>query len=143
MDIGQLKHELARQEKLDLKRIVSHMYDVRQSCRRYGRTCSSYPGTWTPKSSRRFVCCGTPVLGCRSRLGGSLVGRLPCAWLVDLLIIVLLLFRRQPRRTTCTTCPQIPPIDRMLKKQRYLPCTLPMPGFAITNQQALLSKAEA
>ena len=63
MDIGQLKHELARQEKLNLERTVSHMYDLPQSRRRCGRSCSWYHGTWSPKSSRRFVSCGTSVLG--------------------------------------------------------------------------------
>ena len=38
-----------------------------------------YPGTWSQKSSRRLVSCDTPVLGCRSRLGRSIVGRLPSA----------------------------------------------------------------
>ena len=74
MDIAQLKHELPRQKKLDLERTVSHMYDLPQSRIRCGRSYLWYHGTWTPKSSRGFVSCGTPVLGCRSRLGGSLVG---------------------------------------------------------------------
>ena len=74
MDIAQLKHELPRQEKLDLERTVSHMYDLPQSRIRCGRSYLWYHGTWSPKSSRGFVRCGTPVLGCRSRLGGSLVG---------------------------------------------------------------------
>ena len=74
MDIGQLKHELARQEKLALERTVSHMCDLPQSRRRCGRSCSWYPGTLSPKSSRGFDSCGTPVLGCRSRLGRPLVG---------------------------------------------------------------------
>ena len=30
MDIGQLKHELARPEKHDLERTVGHMYDLSQ-----------------------------------------------------------------------------------------------------------------
>ena len=38
-----------------------------------------YPGTWSSKWSRRFVSCDIPVLSCRSRLGGSIVGRLPSA----------------------------------------------------------------
>ena len=62
MDIGQLKHELVRQEKQDLERTVSHMYDLSQSCWRCGRSCSWYPGTSSPKSSRRFVSCGTQYL---------------------------------------------------------------------------------
>ena len=74
MDIAQLKHELPRQEKLDLERTVSHMYDLPQSRIRCGRSYLWYHGTWSPKSSRGFVRCGTPVLGCRSRLGRSLVG---------------------------------------------------------------------
>ena len=73
MDIGQLKHELARQEKLDLERTLSHVYDLPQSRRCCGRSCLLYHGTWSPKSSRGIVCCSTPVLGCRSRLGGLLV----------------------------------------------------------------------
>ena len=56
MDIWQLKRELAREEKLDLERTESHMYDLPQSRRRCGRSC---------------FC--TPVLSRRSRLGGSLV----------------------------------------------------------------------
>ena len=56
IDIGQLKHELPRHEKLDLERTVSHMYDLPQSRRRCGLSCSWYP-----------------VLGRRSHLGGSLV----------------------------------------------------------------------
>ena len=74
MDTEQLKHELARQEKLELERTVSHMYDLPQSRRHYCRSCLWYHGTWSPKSSRVFVSCGNPVLGCRSRLGRSLVG---------------------------------------------------------------------
>ena len=77
VDIGQLKHKLPRQEKLDLEHTVSHMYDLPQSRRRCGRSCSSYPGTWSPISSRWFARCGTPGIDCRSRQGGSLVGRLP------------------------------------------------------------------
>ena len=63
MDIEQLKHELACQVELDLERTVSHMYDLPHSRRRCGRSCSWYPGTWSPKSFRGFVSCGTPVLG--------------------------------------------------------------------------------
>ena len=74
MDIGHLKHELARQENLDLERTVRHMYDLSQSRRRCGHSCLWYPGTWSPKSPRGFVGCGTPVHGCRSRPSGSLVG---------------------------------------------------------------------
>ena len=74
MDIAQLKHELPRQEKLDLECTVSHMYDLPQSRLRCGRSYLWYHGTWSPKSSRAFVSCGTTVLGCRSRLGRSLVG---------------------------------------------------------------------
>ena len=142
MDIGQLKHELARHKKLDLERTVStvSMYVLPQSRRRCGRSCSWYPGTRSPRSYRRFVSCGTPVLGCRGRLGGSLVSPLPCAWLADLLIIVLLLFGRRPRRTTCT---QIRPIDRILKRTTPSPLYASAPGFAMTNKQTLLSKAEA
>ena len=73
-DIAQLKHELPRQEKLDLERTVSHMYDLPQSRIRCGSSYLWYQGAWSPKSSRGFVSCGTPVLGCRSRLGRSLVG---------------------------------------------------------------------
>ena len=40
------------------------------------------------------------------------------SWLADLLIIVLQLFRRRLRRTTCT---QIPPIDRLLKNNALSP----------------------
>ena len=74
MDIAPLKHELPRQEKLDLERTVSHMYDLPQSRIRCGRSHLWYHGTWSPKSSSGFTSCGTPVLGCRSRLGRSLVG---------------------------------------------------------------------
>ena len=102
MDIGQLKHELARQEELDFERTVSNMYDLPESRRRCGRSCLWYPRTFSPNSSMRFVSSGAPVLGYRSRRGGSLVGRLTCAWLAELLIIVLLLFRRRPHCTTCT-----------------------------------------
>ena len=62
MAIGQLKHELACQVKLDLERTVSHMYDLPHSGRRCGRSCSWYPGNGSPKSFRGFVSCGTPVL---------------------------------------------------------------------------------
>ena len=62
MDIGQLTHELACQVKLDLERTVSHMYDLPHSRRRFGRWCACYPGAWSPKSSTRFVSCGTPYL---------------------------------------------------------------------------------
>ena len=140
MDIAQLKHELPRQEKLDLERKVSHMYDIPQSRIRCRRSYLWYRGTWSPESSRGFVSCGTPVLGCRSRLGRSLVGSMPCAWFADLLIIVLLIFRRWPR---CTTCIQIRPMNLLLKKKRPLPCTLPPPVFTMTHQETLLSKAEA
>ena len=81
MDSGQLKHEQGRQEKLDLERTVSHMYDLARSRRRRGRSLSWYPCTWSPKSSRRFVSCVVVprVLGCRSRPGVSLVSWLPSA----------------------------------------------------------------
>ena len=59
MDIGPMKHEHARQEKWDLERTVSHMYDLPQSRRRCGRSGSRYPGTWSPKLSRGFISCGT------------------------------------------------------------------------------------
>ena len=81
MDIGQLKHELARQEKLDLERTVSHMYDLPQSRRRCGRSCSWYPGTLSPKSSRRFVSCGTQYLVAKSSrriVSRSIALRLAC-----------------------------------------------------------------
>ena len=52
MDILQLKHELPRQEKLDLERTVSHMYDSPQSRIHCGRSYLWYNGTWSPKSSR-------------------------------------------------------------------------------------------
>ena len=74
MDIAQLKHELSRQEKLDLERTVSHMYDLPQSRIRCGRSYLWYHGSWSPKWCRGFISCGTPVLGFRSRLGRSLVG---------------------------------------------------------------------
>ena len=74
MDIAQLKHELPRQKNLDSERTVSHMYDLPQSRIRCGRSYLWYHGTWSPKSSSRSISCGTPVLGCRSRLGRSLVG---------------------------------------------------------------------
>ena len=86
MDIVQLKHELARQEKLNLERTVSHMYGLPESRRRCGRSCSWYSGIWSPKSSRGFVSCGTLVLVCRSRLGGSFVGSIAlrlARWPVD------------------------------------------------------------
>ena len=135
-----MKQEPARQEKLNLERTVSHMYDLPQSLRRCGRSCSWYPGIWTPKSSRGFVSCGTPVLVCRSRLGVSFIDS-----------IALRLARRPvdhrtsalPTSATPHTCTQIRPMDHLLKKQRPLPCTLPPPGFAMTHQQTLLSKAEA
>ena len=56
MDIGQLRKEQARKEKLDWESTVSHMYDLPLSRRR--------------SSSSNY---GTPVLYHRSRLGGSLV----------------------------------------------------------------------
>ena len=43
MDIAQLKHELPRQEKLDLERTVSHMYDLPQSRIRCGRSFVAVP----------------------------------------------------------------------------------------------------
>ena len=54
MDIRQLRHEQAGKQKLDLKSTVSHMYDL-------------VAGVVVARV------CGTPVLGRRSRLGGSLV----------------------------------------------------------------------
>ena len=44
MDIGQMKYELARQEKLDFERTVSNMYDLPASRRRCGRSCLWYTG---------------------------------------------------------------------------------------------------
>ena len=58
MDIGQLKYERARHEKLNLERTVSHMYDLPRSRRRCSRSCSWYPGTWSSKSSRQVVVVG-------------------------------------------------------------------------------------
>ena len=52
MDIGQLKHELACQVKLDLERTVRHMYDLLHCCRR-----------WVARV------CGITALGRQSRLG--------------------------------------------------------------------------
>ena len=84
--------------------------------------------------------CGTPVLGCRSRLGGSLVGS-----------IALRLARRPVNHRTSplptsaslhdlhTDSTDGPPV----KKTTPSPCTLPPPGFTMTHQQTLLSKAEA
>ena len=140
MDIAQLKLDLPCQEKLDLERTVSHMYDLPQSRIRCGRSYLWYHGTWSPKSSRGFISCGTPVLGCRSRLGRSLVG-----W------IALRLARRtvDHRTSALPTTASLHDLhtdstdDRLLKKQRPLPCTLPPPGFTMTHQQTLLSKAEA
>ena len=43
MDIEQLKHEQARQEKLELQRTASHMYDLPRSHRRRGRSFSWCP----------------------------------------------------------------------------------------------------
>ena len=85
--------------------------------------------------------CGTPVLGCRSRLGRSLVAS------------IALRFARRPvdHRTSAlptsasrhdlhTDSTDGPP-DK--KKQRPLPCTLPSPGFTMTHQHTLIFKAEA
>ena len=140
MDIGQLKYELACQVKLDLEPTVSHMYDIPHSGRRCGRWCSWYPGTGSSKSFSWFVSCGTPVLGWRSRLGGSLVGS-----------IALRLARRSvDHRTSALPTSAIPhdldtdSTDRPpVNKNNALPCTLPPPDFAMTLQQTLRSKAEA
>ena len=140
MDIAQLKHELPRQEKLDLERTVSHMYGLPQSRIRCRRSYLWYHGTWSPKSSRGFVSCGTPVLGCRSRLRRSLVGS----------IAMRLVSRPVDHRTSAlptsaslhdlhTDSTDEPPV----KKKRPHPCTLPPPGFTMTHQETLLSKAEA
>ena len=136
MDIVQLKHELPRQEKLDLEHTVSHMYDLPQSRIRCGSSYLWYQGTWSPKSSRG----GIPVLGCRSRLGRSLVGS------------IAMRMGRRPvdHRTSAlptsaslhdlhTDSTDEPPV----KKKRPIPCTLPPPGFKMTHQETLLSKAEA
>ena len=140
MDIGQLKHEQARQGKLNLERTLIHMYDLPRNRRRCDRSCSWYPGTWSPKSSRRFVSRRTPVLGCRSRLSGSLVGQLPNA------VARTPVDRHVSTPPTSATSPDLltdsadpPPV----KKHRPLPCTLPSPGFAVAHQQTLLSTAEA
>ena len=140
MDIAQLKHELPRQEKLDLERTVSHMYDLPQSRIRCGRSYLWYHGTWSLKSSRGVVSCGTPVLACRSRLWRSFVGS-----------IALRLDRRPvDHRTSArptsaslhnlhTDSTDGPPD----KKDNALPSALPPPGFTMTHQQTLLSKAKA
>ena len=141
MDIGQLNTELARQETLDLERIVSHMYNLPQRRRRCGRWCSWYPSTWSLKSSREFVSCGTSELGCRSRLGGSLVGS-----------IALRLARRPvDHRTSALPTLAMPhdlhtdSTDRLpIKKNSALsPVRFRRQVFAMTHQQTLLSKAEA
>ena len=61
MDIRQLRHDQADKQKLDLERTVSHMYDLPLRRRRCGRSCLWNTCTWSPKSSRRVVGCGTPV----------------------------------------------------------------------------------
>ena len=56
IDIRQLRHDQARKQKLDLKRTVSHMYDLPLNRMRCGRSC-----LWNT------------LLGRRSRLGGLFV----------------------------------------------------------------------
>ena len=140
MDIAQLKHELPRQEKLDLERTVSHMYDLPQSRTRCGRSYLWYHGTWSPKSSRGFVSCGTPVLGCRSRLGRSLVGS------IAMRMVRRPVYHRTSALPTSASLHDLHTVstdEPPVKKKRPLPCTLPPPGFTMTHQETLLSKAEA
>ena len=92
------------------------------------------------RSSRRVDGCGSPVLGRRSRPRGSLVGRSPIVVARRHVDRRTSAFRSRPRRTICS---QFPPMDRLLKTQRSLPCTLLSPGLAVTHPPStIFSRAE-
>ena len=100
---------------------------------------------------------GTPVLGRRSRLGGSLVV-VPGTWLpkssgrVVSRSIALRLARTPVDHRTSALLTSATPRDLhtdstdrppVKNKTTLSPCTLPLPDFATTHQQTLLCKAEA